>query len=480
MTNNIENYQPNVPKEIRKRYKKAKMRNFIGYLVCQWVHHSNYRSLNNGWFFIPASKLLEETGLSYHTVLNYESQLILDGMIEKKTGNFTDRKANEYRCTFMETATKENCNETKTSTKKTAPINCNEDSIDNEEFNEKTATMENEENCNTDTDIVSDTVHDNVYLNMVKSNLNNSNMEVKEHLVTESDSTYEEQFSSTVKNGKVKNVQSLGVGHCHFFKSVYERGVNEKLIENFAKLERKEQYDFLWSKWRTFMNGFSDSDISFGTVYDCFKTFLWMVGKVYNTPSKVKERKSALTHDFKLKLKAFYLNQWKRFLNMVDELDNDDCKKTRLAFYDMVVKVYDDDEERQKTLSQMEVEYAITYQATDKWSNPKPEELDPDLMYQNLSDGEVEETEVFGETQVTGETDGDASNRVYDKWYGVWRKLMKEVSNSNGKLTIDEHTTVAIMEKAEADELPYGWRQKLKEAMEEDLEQFNSKEDIAD
>ena len=513
MTNNIENYQPNVPKEIRKRYKKAKMRNFIGYLVCQWVHHSNYRSLNNGWFFIPSDKMVKETGLSKHTILNYESQLILEGMIEKKSGNFTDRKANEYRCTFMETAPIENCTETKTSTQKTAPINCTQDSVENEKLNEKTAPIENEENCTTDTVTVPET---DIYKCLYKSNsnLNNSNVMKTEQLSTVSDCHQEEskgldnvtslrsvtdslqsslgssdlretEHSSEVKDAEVNRLTtvtgeapSMEEGFKHFFTSTYGRGYNEKLIANFSKAD--DQYAFLWEKWNTFLKKFPDSDISFGTAEDNIKTFLWMLGKIYKTPSKLKERKAVMVHNFKSLFKHFFLIRWKAFLKEVDVLTAQDCKKTRLAFYDKVVSVYEDDEEREKTLSQMEVEYAIAYQATDKWSNPKPEELDPDLMYQNLSDGEVEETEVFSETQVTGETDGDTSNRVYDKWYGVWRKLLKEVSNSNGKLTIDEHTTVAIMEKAEADELPYGWRQKLKEAMEEDLEQFNRKEDIAD
>lgn len=299
-------------------------------------------------------------------------------------------------------------------------------------------------------------------------------MEVNDRLVTESDSTLEEQFSGTVKDGNVKKEQSLGVGHSHFFKSVYGRGVNEKLIENFAKLDKNEQFNFLWSKWRTFMNGFSDSDISFGTVYDCFKTFLWMVGKVYTTPSKVKERKSVLTHDFKLKMKPFFINQWKRFLKMVDELDNQDCLKTRLAFYDMVGKVFEDDEERQKTLSVMEVEYAIAYQATDKWTNPKAEELDPDLMYQNLSDGEVEENELpsgVKTVQVEEMTEQEKSSTIYDKWYGVWRKLLRESIRDNA--TIDESAATAVMNMAELDNCPFDFLQKLRESMKEDMENMD-------
>ena len=514
---NLEDYSLICPKEFNRKYKKN-VRNLIGYMLyCQNMYSDQVLN-NDGWFFVPLRRIMGATGIgSFTTAVLWLGKLSMDGIIETKKCYSFDPETGE-KSTQKNTA---NCYRFSDALRTSLPDSyvkkCSTDILEDEDDNEKSVALNFKNKCSIESGTVIDTeIETDIYKCLYKSNsnLNNSNVMKTEQLSTVSDCHQEEskgldnvtslrsvtdslqsslgssnlgetEHSSEVKDAEVNSLTtvtgeapSMEEGFKHFFTSTYGRGYNEKLIANFANAD--DQYAFLWEKWNTFLKKFPDSDISFGTAEDNLKTFLWMLGKIYKTPSKLKERKAIMVHNFKSLYKHFFLIRWKAFLKEVDVLTAQDCRKTRLAFYDKVVSVYEDDEEREKTLSQMGVEYAVAYQATDKWSNPKPEELDPDLMYQNLSDGEVEETEVFSETQVTGETDGDTSNRVYDKWYGVWRKLLKEVFDSNGKLTIDEHTAVAIMDKAEADELPYGWRQKLKEAMEEDLERFSRKTCVSD
>lgn len=391
MANNIENYQPNVPKEIRKRYKKAKMRNFIGYLVCQWVHHSVYRSLNNGWFFIPSDKMVKETGLSKHTILNYESQLILEGMIEKKSGNFTDRKANEYRCTFMETAPIENCNETKTSTQKTAPINCTQDSVENEELNEKTAPIENEENCTTDTVTVPE---QNIYY---KTSITLKRIDTGDKRnVMEST----EEKTEKLKEGITLKSDSTGLYAFKWDKLLSEYVERRELLPYEQRKAAREWYN---KAWKRFISAVTNRSLSWRDTLKHFKSFMeWLIVITNNKETYTKLRQSHSDEYCKKGLDAFFED----YSEFIDEVKTDylnDSKKyskNYKSYRNLLQDIINGantlpSESREKTLFKVEAMYreAIEPQLKKLQSKYKPEELDPDLMYQNLAqqEGKVEE-----------------------------------------------------------------------------------------
>lgn len=398
MANNIENYQPNVPKEIRKRYKKAKMRNFIGYLVCQWVHHSNYRSLNNGWFFIPSDKMVKETGLSKHTILNYESQLILEGMIEKKSGNFTNRKANEYRCTFMETAPIENCTETKTSTQKTAPINCTQDSIENEELNEKTAPIENEENCTTDTVTVPE---QNIYyktsigLKSIDTGENSNVMERTEE-----------------KTEKVKKRTGLKSDSTVLYAPKWDKLLSE-YVERRELLpyeQRKAAREWYNKAWKRFMSAVTNRNLSWREILKHFKSFMEWLIVITNNKETYKEYRQTYVEEYSKKSLDAFFEDYGEFIDEVKTDYLNDSKrysKNYKSYRNLLQDLINGantlpSESREKTLFKVEVMYreAIEPQLKKLQSKYKPEELDPDLMYQNLAQQEGKVEEVIEEPKV--------------------------------------------------------------------------------
>lgn len=452
MANNIENYQPNVPKEIRERYKKAKMRNFIGYLVCQWVHHSNYRSLNNGWFFIPSDKMVKETGLSKHTILNYESQLILEGMIEKKSGNFTDRKANEYRCTFMETApinqTKtapiENCTETKTSTKKTAPINCTEDSIENEELNEKTAPIENEENCTTDTVTVPE---QNIYYKTsigLKSIDTGENSNVMERT---------EEKTEKVKERTGLKSDSTVLNAFKWDKLLSEYVERRELLPYEQRKAAREWYN---KAWKRFMSAITNRNLSWREIPKHFKSFMEWLVVITNNKETYKEYRQTYVEEYSKKsLDAFFED----YGDFIDEVKTDYLNDTKR--YSKKYKSYRNllqdiingantlpNETREKTLFKVEAMYneVIEPQLKKLQSKYKPEELDPDLMYQNLAEQETslpmeEKEELPFTTTKTAYDEKQPSESVSDtfnKAYNVWKKLQRECLNKGKRISPEE------------------------------------------
>lgn len=446
----IENYQPLVPQDLKRVFKKAKMRNFIGYLVCQWVHHSDYRALNNDWFFIPSNKMVEDTGLSKHTIMNYEAQLIDGGYIEKKAGNFATGKANEYFLTFKknvgafltETAPIKNCTDNKNQIVKTAPINCTEGGIDNEEVNEKTAPINFEQNCTTDTD--TDTEID-------KETINIENDVMNKELVTE-----EKEHNDKNTKTEINNTESINEAYHHFFNEGFKGGIYEKVIKDVASSD--DHRKTLWERWDIYCKWMKDgkTDISFKKMEQCLNAFLYLIEREYTEPVNIKNKKLKCHHVYNALMKVFFLRQWKRFISNLNMYEPQDCKKTRVAFFDKVVSIYQDDEEREKTVSQMELEYAEAYKATKRNPKLKYEELDPDLKYQNLDETVTSlstegEEEVLPFTSTVQAVEKEATKTVSDmfnKVHAEWVKLKREYTNRG--LSVPPEDVVKFINKVES------------------------------
>lgn len=380
----IENYQPLVPQDLKSVFKKAKMRNFIGYLVCQWVHHSDYRALNSDWFFIPSNKMVEDTGLSKHTIMNYEAQLIDGGYIEKKAGNFATGKANEYFLTFKknvgafltETAPIKKCTDNKNQIAKTAPINCTEGGIDNEEVNEKTAPINFEQNCTTDTD----TEIDKETINIEKV-VNYNTVLVSSSDSCEIETTDTNQPKELITDEK-KPEEVLQQLTTFFTFDERFKSYNEKLLSKTPHYsinkqpsfeERGEGGKWFWSKWKTYSEWVKTSNISFEEVDQYNKTFLHLFTYYYKPKKltnekekKFEEYKDNFMKQMKGVMHVYIFNRWKEFLANLDKYDNQTCKKFRYAFMEKADKWFKGEESYSDVCDMMDKEYFNSFVSTHK------------------------------------------------------------------------------------------------------------------
>lgn len=477
---NIEGYALHCPTALKKKYKKLSgMKDFIGFLVFRHYGYENYRNANNGWFFVSTADFIKENVVGSKTTLHkYETKLRQDGLIEKKTGDFSERKANEYRLLFNpstgeimtdlsvqfseKSVPMENPLETALRNVKGCTDKCTDDIADNEEVNEKSVPMIFPKKCTTDTDTLTD-IDNNINVSLNKAIVKEQSLE---NTVDE-----EKEHSNNVNMEKVQLP-----GYSHFFTDGFEDGWCIKLIE--AVRDADNEREVLWQKWKGFCNYLkTEPDISFTKAEQYVKTFRYLIGRIYKE-QRANELKRNVTHDFNSLFKHFFLVQWKRFLSNVSELAPADRKKTRLEFYSKLEKVFEG-EEYTKTLSMMEEE---GYEAYSKAGllNFKPEELDPDLKYQNLAEQEQHVTVKEGDELPFSTNceffEGEVHETVsgsFEKVRRAWKKLIAECYQNKQQMSTE--TMGVVINKLESMGGTVSEIEELKKMMDDDVEALNRK-----
>lgn len=233
---------------------------------------------------------------------------------------------------------------------------------------------------------------------------------------------------------EINTTESINKAFHHFFNEGFKGGIYEKVIKDVASSD--DHRKTLWERWDIYCKWMKDgkTDISFKKMEQCLNAFLYLIEREYTEPVNIKNKKLKCHHVYNALMKVFFLRQWKRFISNLKMYEPQDCKKTRVAFFDKVVSIYQDDEEREKTVSQMELEYAEAYKATNRNPKLKYEELDPDLKYQNLdetvtpSSTEVEE-EVLPFTSTVQAVEKEETKTVSDmfnKVHAEWLKMKRE------------------------------------------------------
>jgi hypothetical protein len=328
--------------------------------------------------------MVEDTGLSKHTIMNYEAQLIDGGYIEKKAGNFATGKANEYSLTFKknvgafltENAPIKNCTDNKNQIAKTAPINCTEGGIDNEEVNEKTAPINFEQNCTTDTD----TEIDKETINKQKVvNYNTVLVSSSDSCEIETTDTNQPKELITDENKPEEVLQQLTT-----FFTFDERFklYNEKLLSKAPHYsinkqpsfeERGEGGKWFWSKWKTYSEWVKTSNLSFEEVDQYNKTFLHLFTYYYKPKKltnekekKFEEYKDNLMKQMKGVMHVYIFNRWKEFLANLDKYDNQTCKRFRYAFMEKADKWFKGEESYSDVCDMMDKEYFNSFVSTHK------------------------------------------------------------------------------------------------------------------
>lgn len=457
-----EDYTILCSKELKRKYKKNKILNFIGYLIYRWNGYGNQRRGNDGWFYMSTKELVDELGFSKTTIKKFEDKLILDGMIEKRSGDFSARKANEYRVLFDTGITQKCTDDGYTYYTKSVPSSskkctdtesvqftsekctekCTEGDIDNEVVTEKSVPSKLPKKCTTDTD--TDTEID-------KETINIENGVMNKELVTE-----EKERNDKSTKTEINTTESINKAFHHFFNEGFKGGIYENVIKDVASSD--DHRKTLWERWDIYCKWMKDvkTDISFKKMEQCLNAFLYLIGMEYTEPVDIKNKKLKCHHVYNALMKVFFLRQWKRFISNLKMYEPQDCKKTRVAFFDKVFSIYQDDEEREKTVSQMELEYSEAYKATNRNPKLKYEELDPDLKYQNLdetgtpSSTEVEE-EVLPFTSTVQAVEKEETKTVSDmfnKVHAEWVKMKREYAKRG--LSVPPEDVVKFINKVES------------------------------
>ena len=262
--------------------------------------------------------------------------------------------------------------------------------------------------------------------------------------------------SSVSTNDEGKESKSLQEAFHHFFNEGFEGGIYTRVIKDVASSDDCRKT--LWEKWDAYCKWLKDenTDTSFRKTEESLNAFLHLIGRVYTVQGDVKGKREKCRNTYTKLMKGFYIRQWRRFISNLNMYEDQDCKRTRLAFFDKVASFYQDAEEREKVQSQMEVEYAEAYKRTGRNSHLKYDDLDPDVKYSNLHEegtplfSEEEDSLLFGttlqqdENGKEAETISDTFNRVYAGWVKVKRE-----HNQRGKAIQPEYAEGFIKKAGE-------------------------------
>lgn len=458
---NIEGYALHCPTALKKKYKKLSgMKDFIGFLVFRHYGYENYRNANNGWFFVSTADFIKENVVGSKTTLHkYETKLRQDGLIEKKTGDFSERKANEYRLLFNpstgeimtdlsvqfseKSVPMENPLETALRNVKGCTDKCTDNITDNEEVNEKSVPMIFPKKCTTDTDTLTE---EDIYKTSItlkgidtgdKSNVMESTEEKTEKL----------------KEGITLKSDSTGLYAFKWDKLLSEYVERRELLPYEQRKAAREWYN---KAWKRFMSAVTNRNLSWREILKHFKSFMeWLVVITNNKETYTKLRQSHSEEYCKKGLDAFFED----YGEFIDEVKTDylnDSKrysKNYKSYRNFLQDIINgantlSSETREKVLFKVDAMYneAIEPQLKKLQSKYKPEELDPDLMYQNLTEQETslpmeEKEELPFTTTKTAYDEKQPSESVSDtfnKAYNVWKKLQRECLNKGKRISPEE------------------------------------------
>lgn len=405
---NIEGYALHCPTALKKKYKKLSgMKDFIGFLVFRHYGYENYRNANNGWFFVSTADFIKENVVGSKTTLHkYETKLRQDGLIEKKTGDFSERKANEYRLLFNtstgeimtdlsvqfseKSVPMENPLETALRNVKGCTDKCTDDVTDNEEVNEKSVPMIFPKKCTTDTDTLTeeDIYKTSITLKRIDTGDKRNVMESTE------------EKTEKLKEGITLKSDSTGLYAFKWDKLLSEYVERRELLPYEQRKAAREWYN---KAWKRFMSAVTNRSLSWRDTLKHFKSFMeWLIVITNNKETYTKLRQSHSDEYCKKGLDAFFED----YSEFIDEVKTDylnDSKKyskNYKSYRNLLQDIINGantlpSESREKTLFKVEAMYreAIEPQLKKLQSKYKPEELDPDLMYQNLAqqEGKMEE-----------------------------------------------------------------------------------------
>ena len=393
-----EDYTILCSKELKRKYKKNKILNFIGYLIYRWNGYGNQRRGNDGWFYMSTKELVDELGFSKTTIKKFEDKLILDGMIEKRSGDFSARKANEYRVLFDTGITQkctddgytyytksvpsssEKCTDTESVqfTSEKCTEKCTEGGIDNEVVTEKSVPSKLLKKCTTDID--SYTEIDKETINKQKVvNYNTVLVSSSDSCEIETTDTNQPKELITDENKPEEVLQQLTT-----FFTFDERfkSYNEKLLSKAPHYsinkqpsfeERGEGGKWFWSKWKTYSEWVKTSNLSFEEVDQYNKTFLHLFTYYYKPKKltnekekKFEEYKDNLMKQMKGVMHVYIFNRWKEFLENLDKYDNQTCKRFRYAFMKKADKWFKGEESYSDVCDMMDKEYFNSFVSTHK------------------------------------------------------------------------------------------------------------------
>lgn len=265
-----------------------------------------------------------------------------------------------------------------------------------------------------------------------------------------------------------------------FFGECFEKGWNEDLIRKVAGSENEKET--LWEAWSSFCKYLKGDrhKKSFPWAEQTLKTFRYLIGRLYTEP-RANELKKKITQTYSSLIQHFFLCRWKAFLSMLKDTEPQECKKTRYAFYSKVEEVFKG-EEYSKVMSLMKVEYAEAYRKTGRNRHLTPNDLNPDLQYQNLAEQELRvqvkegdglpfdgtKTEWFNSQSVN---ENDYS--MYDKIHRAWKAILKKAYAKN--VTIADETLHTVVNKLSQYNVPVELQEEFRRMMEEDMEVLESK-----
>lgn len=332
-----------VPKGLRRRYRKESKRfvNYLGFLIWAWRSYGGKES-----FFLSTAAIVEEFGCSKSTIKEFDGRLVGDGVMEKTSGDWKRKKANEYRfkgVDFWEKSTEGGEKSVPRGNgggvpSESVPRDGEEESTERNEGdlpedeaderwdkgNERVESVPREEEgrCTTykkESIIDSEKFHvSGINYGEIKeeSNIRDSSMEESK----------EANHAKVLVTCGEENAQAPEKPQL-FFKFERLEGLNVKLLskapyygrENLSFQELKEGSEWLWRSWRHYKETVPALQRSYEEVMQANRTYYHLITVYYPNREKGMGCIRNMKKEETVFMRKFLLNRWNEFLQQVKE-----------------------------------------------------------------------------------------------------------------------------------------------------------------